>query len=267
MFDIIFCILLLLTTILITYLNYKKKLIIGPQGPVGSKGEKGDKGNKGIKGDDGIRGEVGFRGMRGDNYASRGIKGIDGPIGDKGLQGFRGYRGLKGETGDNGERGPQGERGNNGLPGLDGDRGNGGEYDYTLIDKDSCKYYPFNERTREMKCPYNHILCGISEKDNYQGYCCKLKLNNECTGNGLARKLLDHNPSMVGTENEYKYADEDLQNEIYKYQDRYGIISPLFYLDNYVCNDENEPRLSGSAKDFRCCAKKENINLNYLKYY
>jgi hypothetical protein len=63
MFAIIFCILLLLTTILITYLNYKKKLIIGPQGPVGSKGEKGDKGNKGIKGDDGIRGEVGFRGM------------------------------------------------------------------------------------------------------------------------------------------------------------------------------------------------------------
>jgi hypothetical protein len=121
-----------------------------------------------------------------------------------------------------------------------------------------------------MKCPYNHVLTAIkNDPNNYQGYCCKLKLNDDCTGNGLARKLLDHKPIMVGTENEYKYATPEKQDEIYKYVDRYGSLTQLFYLDNYVCDTETEtkPRLNGSIDKVRCCKKRDDPELKYLKYY
>jgi len=270
MLIIIYCLVSLIIIIACTYTSYKKRFIPGPPGPKGLIGNKGSKGDKGIKGDLGRMGQRGFRGLRGDNNAIQGIAGVDGYMGEKGAKGLRGYRGFKGKLGDRGERGAEGVRGNQGMPGQDGDRGIGGEYDYTLIDKETCRYYPFNRTTREMKCPYNHVLTSIkNEKDNYQGYCCKLKLSEDCKGNGLARKLLDHKPIMVDTENEYKYATSEKQNEIWKYQDRYGSLTQLFYLDNYVCDTENEsfPKLKGSVDKVRCCKKKEEPQLKYLKYY
>ena len=270
MLIIIYCLVSLIIIIFCTYTSYKKRFIPGPPGPIGVKGDKGDKGDKGKKGDKGRMGQRGFRGLRGDNNAIQGMPGVDGYVGEKGPKGLRGFRGFKGKLGFRGERGPQGVRGNQGMPGQDGDRGIGGEYDYTLIDKATCRYYPFNRTTREMKCPYEHVLTGIkNEKDNYQGYCCKLKLNDDCTGNGIARKLLDYKPEMVGQPDEYKYLTVEEQDKILEAGDRYGSLTQLFYLDNYVCDSENEskPRLNGSIDKVRCCKERTVPQLKYLKYY
>lgn len=271
MLIIIYCLVSLIIIIACTYYNYNKRYINGPRGPKGLEGPNGDKGDKGEKGTTGRMGQRGFRGLRGDNNSIQGVQGVDGYMGEKGGKGLQGYKGFKGKVGDRGERGPQGIKGNQGYPGQDGDPGIPGEYDYTLVDTATCSYYPFNKMTREMKCPYNYVLTGIkNQTDNFEGYCCKLKLNNACTDNGIARKLLDHKPIMVGTENEYKYATTEQQDEIYKYADNYGANTPLFYKGNYVCKNNKVPKLKGDIAEIRCCSKdneEELQGLKYLKYY
>ena len=269
MLIIIYCLVSFIIIISCTFFNYNRRYLPGPRGPRGGKGDRGDKGEKGEKGSNGHMGQRGYRGLRGDNNSIEGIKGITGYVGEKGPKGFRGYRGFKGQTGDIGERGSKGTAGNLGLPGQDGNRGKPGEYDFSLLDEETCRWFPFNTISREMKCPYNFVLTGVKDqKDNYEGYCCKIKLNNDCSGKGLARKLQDHKPEMMGTVNEYKYATEEQQEEIYKYRDRYNNLTNLFYTGDHVCeNDIDGAKIVGAVDQLRCCSKKQENNLNYLKYY
>ena len=86
-------------------------------------------------------------------------------------------------------------------------------------------------------------------------------------GNGI-KKLLDHKPEMVGRQMN-KYLTVEEQDKILEAGDRYGSLTQLFYLDNYVCDSENEskPRLNGSVDKVRCCKERTVPELKYLKYY
>ena len=272
MYIIIYCLVCLLIVLTCSYYSYRTRFIIGPPGPLGDKGKTGFQGAKGSIGPKGRMGDRGFRGPRGFNNGKQGKKGIDGYVGEKGAKGLQGYKGFKGEQGYIGERGMKGMQGSDGLPGMDGPQGDAGEYDLTLIDEDSCRYMPFNRNTRTMKCPYNYVLTGIkNDNNNYEGHCCKLKINDSCRGLPLSKKLLDHKPEMIGTSEEYKYRTVEQQEEYNKYKERYSIFGegnlPLFYKKNYICEEGTEPKIKGS-QDIRCCnPEPEDSTLKYLKYY
>ena len=220
----------------------------------------------------GRMGDRGVRGYRGSNNGKQGKKGMDGYVGEKGAKGLRGYRGFKGKKGFQGERGLQGIQGKQGLPGIDGDIGNPGEYDFSTIDEESCKYMPFNKTTRTSKCPFNYVLRGIkNDKENYEAYCCKFKINETCRDKALARKLLDYKEAMVDTPEEYKYRTPEQQDEFNNYMELYSKFGegnlPLFYNKNYVCEEGTEPKIKGS-QEIRCCGPEvEDNTFKYLKYY
>jgi len=272
MYIIIYCLVCLLIVLTCSYYSYKSRLIKGPRGPQGDKGQTGFIGLQGSKGPKGRMGDRGFLGFRGDNNGIQGKKGIDGYIGEKGVKGLTGYRGFEGKAGHIGERGMKGIKGRQGLPGLDGPRGDAGEYDF-MIDSNSCRYMPFNRDTRTTKCPYNYVLTGIkNNKDNYEGHCCKLKINESCKSLPLSRKLLNHKPEMVDTPEEYKYMTLEQQEEYNKYKERYSIFGegylPLFYRKHYICKEGTYPKVKGSNSDIRCCKPEaEDTTLKYLKYY
>ena len=72
---------------------------------------------------------------------------------------------------------------------------------------------------------------------------------------------------------EYKYLTVEEQDKILEAGDRYGSLTQLFYLDNYVCDSENEskPRLNGSVDKVRCCKGENSSTIKIfkilLKYY
>jgi hypothetical protein len=272
MYIIIYCLVCLLITLICTYYSYQTRFIPGPIGPIGDQGQTGFQGQQGLKGPKGRMGDQGMRGYRGTNNGIQGKQGIDGYVGEKGAKGLQGYSGFKGKQGLNGERGMKGIQGRQGFPGFDGETGNAGEYDLTLIDESSCRYMPFNKSTRTCKCPFNYVLTGIkNDKNDYQGFCCKIKVNENCRGLPLGRKLLDHKPVMVGTAEEYKFRTVEQQEEFNKYKERYSVHGegnlPLFYKKNYVCEEGTEPKIKGS-ESIRCCKPEEtDTTLKYLKYY
>lgn len=258
--------------------NYYNKQQEGSKGLKGFPGPRGDKGDIGDKGDKGRMGPRGLRGIRGDNNSIQGIrgdKGYMGPKGDKGFQGYRGFKGPKGYDGEIGRPGLQGKIGDTGPPGPQGDPG---EYTYTDIDYKSCKTITFDKKTREMKCPRNHILTGINNvDDNYDGYCCKLKINESCRNMPLAKLLNDHKPEMVGTEYEPNYLTEKEERRKYGYMSFYNQnYYKLYYLDNYKC-ETGKPKIKGDSSKIRCCneetnniieeeEEKEELNYEKLKY-
>ena len=272
MYIIIYCLVCLLIVLICSYYSYQTRFIPGPDGPIGDPGQTGFKGPKGMTGPKGRMGYRGVRGYRGSSDGNQGKQGIDGYVGEKGVKGMRGYRGFKGKQGNPGERGMQGIQGRQGLPGFDGEIGNSGEYDFSVIDEESCRYMPFNKETRTSKCPFNYVLKGIkNNKDNYEAYCCKFKINESCRNKPLARKLLDYKEVMVDTPEEYKYRTPEQQVEFNNYKERYsthgeGNLS-LFYNKNYVCEEGTEPKIKGS-QEIRCCNPElEDTTLKYLKYY
>ena len=171
----------LLINVVLIYYTYNKLKKPGLRGDKGDQGLIGHIGDQGITGATGTKGYIGIRGVRGDINSiqgEKGIKGYKGEIGDRGLRGFMGKRGPNGEKGIKGEIGDIGLEGN---PGTDGARGTPGEFNFSLIDDNSCISVEMNNITKDLKCPKEHILTGIDNTNNiYKGICCKIKLNNSC---------------------------------------------------------------------------------------
>ena len=233
---ILYCLISLIIIIYLTYSNYKSRKIKGPKGSSGEQGDEGDRGEIGLTGPTGMQGNIGIRGPRGDNNGEPGPKGYPGYIGEQGPKGLKGYKGFRGDNGDQGERGTRGIIGPKGQTGLDGLIGNHGEYTYNEIDNDSCRFVLFTE-DREVKCPFNYVLTGIKNNpDNYEGYCCKFKIKENCRNNSLARKLGDYKEKWVGTENEGNFITFEEQEEKNMFSDIHGSkYLQMYYLKNYKC--------------------------------
>ena len=226
----------------LTISNLTNRFLPGPTGSIGPMGPAGPKGYEGSVGATGDRGPTGFNGIQGSNDGLKGPKGPTGPKGARGPQGIKGFTGPQGLKGYDGLRGVRGKRGDIGLPGLIGSRGDPGEYIYTKIDLDSCKEYSFDNENLELKCPFGSFLTKI-DLENKKCRCCKLMLDERCNNN-LAKLTEDDN-----TEKSTKYY-RDLKN--------------IFYMGDYVCDDNYHPSIEGDANNIRCC-KKEEDNNTYLK--
>ena len=96
-----------------------------------------------------------------------------------------------------GERGPKGPAGNLGLPGQDGNRGKSGEYDFSLLDEETCRWFPFNTISREMKCPYNFVLTGSNDGIVMLWHLSKDGNNNATISNRPYQILRGHTDSIT----------------------------------------------------------------------
>ena len=242
-----FCLIII---IYLTFYNYKIRHTKGRKGFKGYDGDQGDKGNQGLKGARGLMGIRGNKGLRGSNNGEHGMKGYRGYIGEKGAKGLKGYRGYKGEKGDPGERGGIGKQGQTGMAGFDGSIGSHGEYIYVKVDEDSCKFTQFGE-DRQVKCPYGYVLRGVkNESNNYEGYCCKLKLIDNCRDLSLSRKLNDYKEKMVGTQYEQNYLTLSEQENKNLYSDLFGKkYLPINHIDNYKCYNLKRLLIQGKTKN------------------
>lgn len=246
--NLIYHISILIIVSILTIFNFNNRFL---PGPTGSKGEKGDKGNKGTQGPvgaEGERGKIGFDGIQGGNDGIKGSKGLKGLKGDKGEIGNQGFPGEKGLKGYDGLKGKKGLIGDIGLPGLTGLRGDGGEYLYTKIDLDSCKEYSFDNDNLELKCPFGSFLTKI-DLENKKSKCCKLMLDTRCNNN-LA-----------------KLSDDDENDEVKKSIEYFGELKKIFYLKDYICDENYEPSIEGDVNNIRCCKKEEDNDKPSYKSY
>ena len=246
--NLIYHISILIIVSILTIFNFNNRFL---PGPTGSKGEKGDKGNKGTQGPvgaEGERGKIGFDGIQGGNDGIKGSKGLKGLKGDKGEIGNQGFPGENGLKGYDGLKGKKGLIGDIGLPGLTGLRGDGGEYLYTKIDLDSCKEYSFDNDNLELKCPFGSFLTKI-DLENKKSKCCKLMLDTRCNNN-LA-----------------KLSDDDENDEVKKSIEYFGELKKIFYLKDYICDENYEPSIEGDVNNIRCCKKEEDNDKPSYKSY